>query len=102
MASIPFLYVFLITMLSTLFSTAVYPQIHLIPFTSFFALVYLRTSLVCSLWIALGCGLLLDLIRYVFICMSMSMYLYKFVQFSFDFKVYIKLIHCKIFIDAEN
>lgn len=63
MASIPFLYVFLITLLCTLFSTAVYPKIHLIPFTAFFALLYLRTSLAASLWISLGCGLLLDLIN---------------------------------------
>lgn len=62
MTSIPLLYVFLITLLCTLFSTAVYPQIHLIPFAAFFALLYLRTSLTASLWIALGCGLLLDLI----------------------------------------
>ncbi len=63
MASIPLLYVFLVTLLCTLFSTAVYPQIHLIPFTAFFALLYLRASLAASLWIALGCGLLLDLIN---------------------------------------
>jgi hypothetical protein len=61
--SIPLLYVFLVTLLCTLFSTAVYPHIHLIPFTAFFALLYLRTSLIVSLWIALGCGLLLDLIN---------------------------------------
>lgn len=63
MTSIPLLYVFLVTLLCTLFSTAVYSQIHLIPFTAFFALLYLRTSLVFSLWCALGCGLLLDLIN---------------------------------------
>ncbi|MDR2539959.1 MAG: hypothetical protein LBC45_05150 [Chlamydiales bacterium] len=63
MASIPLLYVFLVTLLCTLFSTAVYPQIHLIPFTAFFALLYLRTSLVSSLWVTLGCGLLLDSIN---------------------------------------
>lgn len=63
MASIPLLYVFFIALLCTLFSTAVYPYIHLIPFTAFLALLYVRTSLIVSLWIALGCGLLLDLIN---------------------------------------
>ena len=63
MASIPLLYVFFVTLLCTLFSTAIYPHIHLIPFTAFLALLYLRTSLLMSLWIALGCGLLLDLVN---------------------------------------
>lgn len=63
MVSIPLLYVFLVTLLCTLFNTAVFPQIHLIPLTAFLALLYLRTSMLTSLWIALGCGLLLDLIN---------------------------------------
>jgi rod shape-determining protein MreD len=63
MPSIPLIYVFLLTALCTLFNTAIFPQVHLIPFTAFLALLYLRTSLTTSLCTALLCGLLLDLIN---------------------------------------
>lgn len=59
----PPLYIsFLLAFLMTFISTALFPGIRLMTFAPFFALSYYRLSFPKALWLAFGCGLLLDLL----------------------------------------
>lgn len=61
MRIVPLLFPFFLALLATLFGTLFFPHLRLLTFSPFLALVYNRTSLISSLWIASICGLVLDL-----------------------------------------
>lgn len=52
---------FVLALLATLFSSLLFPSLHLITFAPFLALVYMRHSFISSLWLALCAGLIIDL-----------------------------------------
>ncbi len=58
----PLYFPFLLAFLMTVISTAIFPGIRLMTFAPFFALSYYRLSFSKALWLAFGCGLLLDLL----------------------------------------
>jgi rod shape-determining protein MreD len=58
---VPLLYSFSLALFAALFGTVFFPNIRLMAFAPFLAIVYNRRSFVFSLWIASLCGLILDL-----------------------------------------
>ncbi|MBS0615511.1 MAG: hypothetical protein JSR58_03045 [Verrucomicrobia bacterium] len=58
----PLYFSFLLALIMTLVSTAIFPSLKLMTFAPFFALSFYRVSFPKALWIAFGCGLLLDLL----------------------------------------
>lgn len=58
----PLLFPFFLALFVALFGSAFLPSLHLMAFSPFLALVYQKKRFVYSLWIALGCGLIMDLL----------------------------------------
>ena len=62
MRKIPLYYPFALALFATLFGSALFPKLHLSTFAPFLAIVYHVTPFSKALWIALGCGTILDLL----------------------------------------
>lgn len=62
MKKVPLYFPFLLALFMTLFGTIFFPSIRLATFSPFLAISYTRISFVKTLWIALGCGLIIDLL----------------------------------------
>ena len=62
MHQVPLLFAFFLALFFSLWGTALLPQVHLLAFSPFLALLFHRTGLVRSLWIASLCGLIVDLL----------------------------------------
>ncbi len=60
--AIPLSVSFCLALAAALFGTALLPGVRLMAFAPFLALVYMRKSLIASLWMACLCGLLIDLL----------------------------------------
>lgn len=61
MRNVPLIIPFLLALFALLFSKVFFPTLNLLYFTPFFALLFMRSSFLTSLWISLLCGLLIDL-----------------------------------------
>ncbi|MBS0653099.1 MAG: hypothetical protein JSR39_06160 [Verrucomicrobia bacterium] len=62
MRNIPLWFPFSLAAIMAVFGTVFFPNIRLLAFAPFFALVYNRKSFVSSLWIATLCGICVDLL----------------------------------------
>ncbi len=62
MRQVPLLFPFGLALFFSLFGTAFLPNVHLLAFSPFFALLYNRKSFIAALWIAALCGLSIDLL----------------------------------------
>lgn len=62
MRQVPLYFPFSLALFFALFGSALMPQVHLFAFAPFLALLYNRSSLMASLWIASICGLIVDLL----------------------------------------
>ncbi len=62
MKQCPLYFPFLLGLLSALFGTAFFPYFHLIAFAPFLAIAYNRTSIISCLWLAVLCGVIIDLL----------------------------------------
>jgi len=62
MRKIPLYYPFALALFATLFGSVLFPKVHLSTFAPFLAIVYHAAPISRALWIALGCGTILDLL----------------------------------------
>ena len=62
MRRIPLWFPFSLAAVMAIFGTVFFPNIRILAFAPFFALVYNRKSFVTSMWIATLCGILIDLL----------------------------------------
>lgn len=62
MKNLPLWLPFSIAFLFACLSTACFPSFHLVPFAPFFALLCNKKNKFACLWIACGCGLIMDLL----------------------------------------
>lgn len=62
MRKIPLWFSFALALFATLFGSVFFPLVHLTTFAPFLGIVYHKETLSKSLWIALGCGVILDLL----------------------------------------
>lgn len=62
MKKVPLYFPFSLALLFALFGSALFPQIHLLAFSPFLALLYNRRNFVRALWIASLCGFAIDLL----------------------------------------
>ncbi len=53
---------FCLALFAACFQTAFLPHIHVMPFAPFLALIFQQKSFTLSLWAALGCGIVMDLL----------------------------------------
>lgn len=61
MRKIPLFFPFFLALAFSLFGTVFFPHFRLCPFSPFLAIAYHRRPFIPSLWLSLGCGLILDL-----------------------------------------
>jgi len=59
---VPLFFPWILAVAMALFATAFFPSARLMPFAPFLALAYYRLTLSKALWVAFGCGLVLDLL----------------------------------------
>ncbi len=62
MRTVPLWFPFFLASAITIFGGVLLPSVQLLAFSPFFALVYNRKSFIASLWIAILCGILSDLL----------------------------------------
>ncbi|HSW87473.1 MAG TPA: mreD [Rhabdochlamydiaceae bacterium] len=62
MKPVPLYFPFLLALTMTLFGTVFFPNLRLIPFAPFLAIVFTRKTFINSLWLACLCGLIFDLL----------------------------------------
>lgn len=93
MTKISLRFSFFLALAAFLFSTAFFPSIRLIHFAPFLALTFQRKSLLPSLWMATGCGLLMDLFAsnlrfgfFSFLAALTTFFCHRFRRFFFEEK----------------
>lgn len=60
--TVPLWFPFALALFIAFFGTTFFPKLHLLAFAPFLAIVYMRKSYLFSLWIAVLCGLVIDLL----------------------------------------